>query len=424
MQANAAGSDMNQERRIVVTGMGVVSCLGCDVSGFWNDLLAGKSGIGRITKHDASQFRSQIGGEVKDFDITSYMTPKEARRFDTFCHYAAGAAHHAVAQAGIKSANNFSPDRVGVVVSSGIGGMATLELQAQILRERGPSRSSPLTVPMMIIDMAPGLLSILHGFKGPNMAIVSACATGAHSIGEGYWMIRRGDADAMLVGGTEASIVPLGLTGFCAMKALSERNDDPQRASRPFDKDRDGFVPSEGAGVLLIESLDHAKARDAEILAEIVGYGLSGDAHHITAPDPEADGPAAAIRNALRMAGMAPEDLDYVNAHGTSTELNDKTETLALKKALGPHAYKVPISSSKSMIGHNLGAAGGMESIVCVQSLRTGTVHATINYETPDPDCDLDYVPNTARELKICTALNLNLGFGGHNAALIFRKWD
>ncbi|OGV63167.1 MAG: beta-ketoacyl-[acyl-carrier-protein] synthase II [Lentisphaerae bacterium RIFOXYB12_FULL_65_16] len=415
---------MNEERRVVITGTGVVSCLGCDVSAFWSDLLAGKSGIGPITKYDASQFRSRIGGEVKGFDITKYMTPKDARRFDLFCHYAVGAADQAVKQAGLKTPGSFSPARAGVVVGSGVGGMATMELQAQILRERGPSRSSPLTVPMMIIDMAPGLLSMLHGFKGPNMAIVSACATGSHSIGEGYWMIRRGDADVMLAGGTEACIVPLGLTGFCAMKALSERNAEPTRASRPFDKDRDGFVPAEGAGVLVLELLDHAKARGAEILAEIVGYGLSGDAHHITAPDPEAEGPATAIRNALKMAHMAPEDIDYVNAHGTSTQLNDKTETLALKKALGPHAYKVPISSTKSMVGHGLGAAGGMESIVCVQSLRSGAVHATINYETPDPDCDLDYVPNTARELKIRTALNTNLGFGGHNAALIFRKWE
>ena len=412
---------MSENRRVVVTGMGALTCFGTGVTVFWENLLAGRSGIGPITKFDATDFRCKVAGEVH-LDIEQYMPAKEARRLDPFCHYAVAAAEEAVKQSGV-SADTTDPTRVAVLVGSGIGGLDTLQTQCQLLLERGPTRSSPLLVPMMIIDMASGVLSIRHGFRGPNLSVVTACATGSHSIGEAMWIIKRGDADVALAGGAEACIVPLGLTGFCAMKALTSRNDEPTRASRPFDADRDGFVPSEGAGVIVLEALEHAQARGAEILAEIVGYGLSGDAYHITAPDPSGEGATRAATGALRHAGLQPEAIGYVNAHGTSTPLNDKTETTALKQALGEHAYHVPVSSTKSMVGHTLGAAGGLETIACIKSLQEGVVHGTMNYETPDPECDLDYVPNEAREVDLKYALTLNLGFGGHNAALILKKW-
>ncbi len=414
---------MAESRRVVVTGLGVVSCLGVGRETLWNGLISGQSGIGPITYFDASQFRCQVAGQVKDFDVTSYMSPKDARRMDPFCQYAIAASDEAVDQAGLKL-SGINPERIGVLVSSGIGGISTLREQAQILHERGPSKSSPLTVPMMIIDMASGVVSIRHGFKGPNLAVVTACASGAHAVGEASWIIKRGDADVMLAGGAEACIDALGLTGFAAMKALTARNNEPTRASRPFEADRDGFVPSEGAGVLVLEALESAQQRGATILAEVVGYGLTGDAYHITAPDADAEGAARAIRNAMVQAGLNSDQISYINAHGTSTPLNDKGETTAIKKALGADAYKTPVSSTKSMIGHALGAAGGIESVICVLSLIHGIAAPTINYETPDPDCDLDYVPNTAREIKAETALNINLGFGGHNSALIFRKWS
>lgn len=411
------------EKRVVVTGTGVVSSLGTGIPKYWDALLAGRSGIGPITKFDAGAMRCRIAGEVRDLDITQYLPPKEARRLDPFCHFAVAAADEALKQAGITSAN-VDPTRVGVLVGAGIGGISTLEEQARVMIERGPGKSSPLMVPMMIADMASGFLSIRYGFQGPNLATVTACASGAHSIGEAMWIIRRGDADVMVSGGAEACVCMLGLTGFCAMKALSENNDNPTRASRPFDATRDGFVPGEGAGVLILESLEHAQARGAEIVAEVIGYGLSGDAYHITAPDPEGGGAARAIAGAMKQARLTPEQLDYVNAHGTSTPLNDKLETMALKKALGPQAYKIPVSSTKSMTGHTLGAAGGLESIACILALRTGMVPPTMNYETPDPDCDLDYVPNRAREVKPRIAMNINLGFGGHNAVLLYKRWE
>lgn len=414
---------MSEHRRVVVTGTGAVSCVGKGTSVLWENLLAGNSGIGPITKYDASAFRCQVAGEVKDFDITDYIPAKEARRLDAFCHYAIGAADEAVAMAGI-TADNIDVTRAGVMIGSGIGGIRSLQDQCEILLTRGPARNSPMTVPMMIVDIVSGVVSIRLGFSGPNLCVVTACATGSHSIGEAMWVIRRGDADVMVAGGTEACVAPLGLTGFCAMRALTQRNDEPTRASRPFDAERDGFVPSEGAGVVVLEELEHAKARGAEILAEVVGYGLTGDAYHITAPDPSGDGAARAITNALNRAGVALEELGYINAHGTSTPLNDKTETAAFKKALGEYAYNVPISSSKSMIGHNLGAAGGLETIVCIQSLLSGSIHPTINYENPDLECDLDYVPNEAREVAIDTAMCVNLGFGGHNAALLLKRWE
>ncbi|MCK5803417.1 MAG: beta-ketoacyl-ACP synthase II [Lentisphaeria bacterium] len=408
-------------RRVVVTGIGAISCVGNDVASSWRNLLAGRSGIGPITRFDASSFRCQIGGEVRDFDIEQYVTPKEARRMDPFCHLAIGAAEEAVVQSGLKEAP-IRPERVGVVVSSGIGGLDTTVEQVGILHARGPGRVSPLTIPMLISDIASGLLSIRFGFSGPNLCIVTACASGAHSIGEAAWMIARGDADVMLAGGAERGVNPLGVSAFGSMRALSNRNDDPQAASRPFERDRDGFVPAEGAGVLVLEDYEHAVARGAEILAELAGYGLSGDAYHITAPDPSGSGAIRAISRALELGQINRNEVGYVNAHGTSTSLNDSTETAALKQVFGEGAYALPVSSTKSMMGHTLGAAGALEAVVCVQALRTGSVPPTINYETPDPDCDLDYVPNEARDVNAEYALSLNLGFGGHNAALLFKK--
>lgn len=405
--------------RIVVTGLGAVSCLGNGVEANWDALRAGRSGIGPITKFDATEFRCRIAGEVRDFDVTEYMTAKEARRMDPFCHYAVAAADEAIAQAGLNE-DDFDYDRAGVLIASGIGGIGTLNKQAEILHERGPSKSSPLTVPMMIVDIASGIVSIRHGFRGPNLCVVTACASGSHAIGEAAWMIRRGDADIMIAGGTEACIDGLGLTGFAAMKALSGRNDDPDHASRPFDAERDGFVPSEGAGLVVLERFESAKKRGAPILAELKGYGLTGDGYHITAPDPEGGGATRAMQNAISQAGMNPEDVDYVNAHGTSTPLNDKGECKALRNAFGAAADKLAVSSTKSMTGHALGAAGGLECVYSILALQHGIAPPTINYEVPDPDCDLDFVPNEAREMSIRNVLNVNLGFGGHNAALIF----
>jgi 3-oxoacyl-[acyl-carrier-protein] synthase II len=413
--------DNNCNRRVVVTGIGAVSSLGCGVDTFWEGLLAGRSGIGPITRFDPTGCRCHIAGEVKDLEITDYLDHREARRLDLFCQYAVAAGDQAVKQAGLLDWSGLDKTRAGVLVSSGVGGLQTIDDQMKNLA-RGFNRVSPLTIPMMIPDIAPGFLSIRYGFKGPNFAVVSACATGSHSIGEASWIIRRGDADVMLAGGAENCTVPLGIGGFATMKALSSRNDDPTHASRPFDKNRDGFVPAEGGGVLVLEELEHAVARGATILGELTGYGCTGDAYHITAPDAEGTGAARAITQALARAGITPAELDYVNAHGTSTPLNDQVETKALKLALGEEAYRTPISSTKSMTGHALGAAGALESIVCLKTLEAGVVPPTMNYETPDPECDLDYVPNTARDVNVRHALNVNLGFGGHNAALVFSR--
>ncbi len=414
---------VDQQKRIVVTGMGVVSGLGCDVPTFWENLLAGKSGIGPITRFDASAYRCRIAGEVRQFDIGDYMPAKEARRMDLFCHFAVGAAEQAVRQARLLDDSSVDPNRVGVTVSSGTGGIRSLQENCRRLEALGPGRASPLIVPMLIADMAAGVLSIRYRFGGPNLATVTACATATHSIGESAWMIARGDADVMLAGGAEGGVVPIGIAGFGAMKALTSRNDDPEHASRPFDLHRDGFVPAEGAGVLVLESLEHARARGVEILAEVAGYGLSGDAYHITAPDPGGNGAVRAMRMACRHAGIEPAEIDYVNAHGTSTPLNDKTETAALHTLLGPAARGTPVSSTKSMTGHALGAAGGLESIVCVMACRQDIVPGTMNYEEPDPECDLDYVPNAKRKVPVRIAMNTNLGFGGHNGVLLFKKW-
>lgn len=413
-------------RRVVVTGYGVVSCVGNNVPDFWDSLVNGRCGLGRITRFDASEYRTQIAGEVKDFDVTKYMSAKEAKRLDLFCQYAIAASDEAMETAGLPKelrGSSIDPDRVGVIVSSGIGGLHTMSEQDKLLIERGPGKISPLLIPMMIGDLASGNISIRYGAGGPNLGLVTACSTGCHSIGESFWCIKRDDADVMICGGAEASVVALGVAGFCAMKAMSQRNDDPLHASRPFDLNRDGFVMSEGAGVMILEELEHAKKRGANILAEVVGYGATGDAYHITSPAPDGNGGARAIRMAMRHAGLSTDGIDYINAHGTSTQLNDKFETMAIKGALGEDAYKVSVSSTKGTTGHGLGAAGGLESIACVKAIETGIIPPTINYETPDPACDLDITPNTARERKVEVALNSNLGFGGHNGVVIFRKF-
>ncbi len=420
---------MSDERRIVVTGLGAVSSVGNGVAACWEALLAGRNGIGPVTKFDASPLRCRIGGEVKGLDLDACLTTKEQKRLDPFCHFAVVAADEALKDAGFMDAasviqeGQFEPERFGVLVSSGIGGLTTITEQVKVMESRGAERVSPMLVPMMIADMASGFLAIRYGMRGPNFGIVSACASGLHSIGEAYWMIRRGDADCMLAGGAEEGIVHIGQAGFASMHALSERNDEPETASRPFDRDRDGFVPAEGAGVLVLEEESHARRRGAKIYAEIVGYGLSADAYHITAPRDDAQGAAAAIRNAFRCAGLSYEGLSYINAHGTSTPMNDKCETAAIKLVLGDKACKTAISSTKSMTGHMLGAAGGFESVVCVKAIETSCVPPTINQFNRDPDCDLDYVPNKMREMPVELALKLNFGFGGHNAAVLFRKY-
>lgn len=415
------------KRRVVVTGCGVISCVGNDVKSFWDAVVNGRCGLGPVTRFDVSEYRTRIAGEVKDFDVCNYLSFKESKRMDLFCHYAIAAADEAMKSAGLPVNGEWgdvNPDRVGVLVSSGIGGLETITEQCKNLFDKGPGRVSPLMIPMMISDISSGNISIRYGARGPNMAIVTACATGCHSIGESYWMVARDDADIMICGGAEASISKLGIAGFCAEKAMSTRNDDPLHASRPFDRDRDGFVMSEGSGVLILEELEHAKKRGATILAEVVGYGLSGDGYHITSPAPDGNGGARAMKMAMKHAGIAPEDITYINAHGTSTELNDKFETLAIKAALGDAAKTVAVSSTKGVTGHGLGAAGGFESIVCVQSIINNVVPPTINYENPDPECDLDVTPNTAREMEVKVALNSNLGFGGHNGALLFKKFE
>ena len=400
--------------------------MGCDVPTFWDALVNGRCGLGPVTFFDTTDYRTRIAGEIPDFDPTKYMSVKEARRIDRFCQLAIAAADEAMRSAGLpadlRTVAGIDPTRVGVLVSSGVGGLQTLVDQTLILTEKGCNRVSPLMIPMMISDLASGNISIRCGAGGPNMGLVTACSTGTHSIGESMWMIKRGDADMMITGGAEASVTSIGLAGFSAMKAMSTRNDDPLHASRPFDRDRDGFVLSEGAGVLVIEELEHAKKRGANILAEIVGYGATGDAYHITSPAPDGSGAARAMKMALGHAKLNPGDISYINAHGTSTCLNDKFETLAIKTAFGEAAKHVAISSTKGTTGHALGAAGGLESVACIKAIETGIVPPTINYETPDPECDLDVTPNTAREMPIETALNSNLGFGGHNGVIIYRK--
>ncbi len=409
--------------RVVVTGLGTVSPLGNSIPEFWDAIVKGQSGIGLITRFDASGFDTRIAGEVKGFKPEDYLDKKEIRRTDLFVQYGIAAALEAVAAAGLDGENGVDLDRAGVIIGSGIGGIETLETQHAALVEKGPSRISPFFIPMMIADMAAGQISIRLGYRGPNFAAVSACASGAHAIGEAFRIIAKGEADLVVTGGAEATITPLAIGGFCAMKAMSTRNDAPERASRPFDLGRDGFVMGEGSGVAVLESLDHARARGAPILAEVVGYGATGDAHHVTAPAPGGEGAARAMRIALGDAGIAPAAVDYINAHGTSTPMNDKYETMAVKTVFGEHAYKVAFGSTKSMTGHLLGAAGGIEFNIAVLAIRDNIVPPTTNYEVPDPDCDLDCVPNAARRTRVDVVMSNSLGFGGHNVALVVRRY-
>ncbi|HAL92106.1 MAG TPA: beta-ketoacyl-[acyl-carrier-protein] synthase II [Verrucomicrobia bacterium] len=412
---------MAENRRVVVTGLGVVSPVGSTLESFWAAIQAGESGIGPITYFDTTAFDTKFAGQVKGFNLDDFVPKKEARRMDPFCHYGVAAAKMAVVDSGLDMAKE-DATRVGVVAASGVGGLQILQSQMDVLRSRGPGRFSPFIIPQMIVNILPGLISINHGMKGPNFAVVTACASGTHCLGSALGLIRTGAADVMLAGGAEGAICELGVGGFNAMRALSTRNDDPKTASRPFDKDRDGFVMGEGAGMLIIEEYGHAKARGAKIYCELAGFGCTGDAYHITAPDESAGGPSRGMMLAMQDAGLKPSDIDYINAHGTSTELNDAGETKAIKIALGEaEARRVAVSSTKSMTGHLLGAAGGVESVVCALAIRDSVLPPTINYTTPDPACDLDYVPNVARKAKIRACLNNSLGFGGHNATLCFK---
>jgi 3-oxoacyl-[acyl-carrier-protein] synthase II len=411
-------------RRVVITGLGVVSPLGCELKLFWDRITAGHSGIRRITKFDASKFPTQIAGEVVEFDANAFISPKEQRRMDQFSQFAVAASKMAMVDSGI-NLDTADHERVGVIVGSGIGGLQTLEAQHSILLEKGPSRCSPFMIPQMIVNMAGGLIAIEHKLKGPNYTVVSACASALHSMGDAMRVIQRGEADVMVSGGTEASVSEIGIAGFSALRALSVRNDAPEKASRPFDKDRDGFVMADGSAILIMEDLEYAVKRGARIYCEVGGFGMSCDAFHMTAPDEDGTGAARAMRLAMKDGGCNPEDIDYINAHGTSTMLNDKIETKAIKLALGEdRARKVMISSTKSMTGHLLGAAGGIESVICALAIKNGVVPPTINCETPDPECDLDYVPNTARQKSIRSCLNNSFGFGGHNASLLFKKME
>ncbi|MFI5337106.1 MAG: beta-ketoacyl-ACP synthase II [Opitutales bacterium] len=412
---------VSPHKRVVVTGMGVIASLGHNVDDFWASILAGKCGIDRVTLFDAKDYSCQIGAEVRGWDPAQFMDPKEVRRNDRYTHFGYCAAKQAVADAGLDMTRE-DADRVGVIIGSGIGGMLTIENQHTVLKERGPRKVSPFMIPALISNMCGGLVAIELGARGPNFCVVSACATGTHAIGESLRMIRGGEADVMVCGGAEAAITPLAYAGFCSMKAMSTNNANPSKASRPFDLNRDGFIMGEGSGVLVIESLEHALARGARIYCEITGYAATCDAFHITQPDPDGKGLSLAMSRALSDARIRPEEIDYINAHGTSTPYNDKFETLAIKKVFGEHARKVLISSTKSMTGHLLGAAGGIEAIISVKTIQTGEVPPTINLETPDPDCDLDYVPNVKRSAEVRTVLSDNLGFGGQNAALVFRK--
>ena len=412
---------MAEQRRVVVTGLGVVSPVGSTVDTFWKAILAGESGIGPITYFDTTAFDTKFAGQVKDFNLEEFIPKKEARRMDPFCHYGIAAAKMAFTDSGLDMAKE-NPHRAGVVAASGVGGLQIMQTTMDVLRTRGPQRFSPFVIPQLITNILPGYISINHGLKGPNFAVVTACASGTHCLGSALALIRNGEADIVVAGGAEGAICELGVGGFNAMRALSTRNDDPKTASRPFDKDRDGFVMGEGAGMLVVEEYEHAKARGAKIYCELAGFGCTGDAYHITAPDETSEGPARGMKLAMQDAGLTPADIDYINAHGTSTELNDAGETRAIKLALGEErARQIAVSSTKSMTGHLLGAAGGVESVVCALAIRDGVLPPTMNYTTPDPACDLDYVPNVARKAKIRACLNNSLGFGGHNATLCFK---
>ena len=409
-------------RRVVVTGVGLLTPLGIGTEESWGAIKAAQCGIGPITQFDASAFSCRIAGEVKGFDPANYIEKKEIKKMGRFIQFAIAAAECALSSSGLKATPE-TAEQIGVYIGSGIGGFEVIEREHQTLLEQGPRRISPFFIPATIINLASGYVSIRSGAKGPNSATATACTTSAHSIGDSARIIERGDADAMICGGTEACITPMGVGGFAAMRALSTRNDEPQRASRPWDANRDGFVVGEGAGIIILEELEFAKARGAQILAEMVGYGMSADAFHVTAPPDDGDGAYRVMRNSLRDAGIAPTQVDYINAHGTSTDVGDRAETMAIKRAFGEHAHKLAVSSTKSMTGHLLGGAGGLEAGITVMAIRDQIAPPTINYETPDPNCDLDYVPNTARPMKIEYALSNSFGFGGTNGSLIFKRF-
>lgn len=410
-------------KRVVITGIGAVTPVGTGREAFWNALISGKSGIGPITAFDASSYPSRIAGQVNDFEPAQYMSKKDVRKNDRFVQFAIAATKLAMEDAKL-AVDEANRDQIGVLIGSGIGGIATIEEQHRILLERGPDRMSPFFIPMLISNMASGVVSIMLGARGPNTCVVTACATGCHAIGEAFGLIKRGEVRYMIAGGSEAAVSPLAVGGFSAMKALSTRNDEPSKASRPFDKERDGFVLAEGAGILILEELGSALERKAPIYAEVIGYGMNADAYHITAPEPGGEGAAGAMEKALRNAGITAGDVNYINAHGTSTEINDKVETKAIKKVFNSHAYGVAVSSTKSMTGHVLGATGALEIIATALAVQNNLIPPTINYENPDPECDLDYVPNKAREQKVEIGLSNSFGFGGHNAVVIVKKFN
>ncbi|MBP1610152.1 MAG: 3-oxoacyl-(acyl-carrier-protein) synthase [Acidobacteria bacterium] len=412
------------KRRVVVTGVGLITPLGTGLQETWQGLLAGKSGAGPITHFDAADFPTRIAAEVKDFNPAQFADRKDIKKMDTFIHYAIAASEFALKDAGLSRFDKVSGERAGVVIGSGIGGFGTIEREHEILLKQGPRRMSPFFIPSSIINLAAGQVSIRYGARGPNSAPCTACSSGSHAIGDSFRMIERGDADVMIAGGSEAAITPMAIGGFDALKALSTRNDAPAKASRPFDRERDGFVLGEGAGILILEELERARSRNAAIYCEIVGYGMSGDAYHITAPTSEGDGPARAMRATLRDAGIEASAIDYINAHGTSTPPNDRAETAAIRSVFGEHAYKLAVSSTKSMIGHLLGAAGAVEAGIVALTIRDQIIHPTINLEYPDPDCDLDYVPNVARRARVRYALSNSFGFGGTNACLLLKRCE
>ncbi|WNQ13700.1 beta-ketoacyl-ACP synthase II [Paenibacillus aurantius] len=411
-------------QRVVITGMGVMTSLGKDLETFWASLMEGKSGVSLVESFDVSEYPTRIAAEIKDFNPEDYMDKREARRMDRFVQFAVVASEKALQDAGLNVKEDTDPERVGVYIGSGIGGLRTWEEQHKILLEKGPKRVSPFFIPMMIANMASGQVSMNTGAKGPNSTSVTACATGTHSIGDSFRLIQHGDADVMICGGAEATISPTGMAGFCALRAMSTRNDEPEKASRPFDVDRDGFVMGEGAGILVLESLEHAQKRGARIYAEVVGYGMSADAHHMTDPSPGGEGAARCMKKAMKDAGLQPEDVDYINAHGTSTGVGDKGETDAVKSVFGEQAYKVPVSSTKSMTGHLLGAAGGVEAVICGLTIVNGIIPPTINLDNPDPECDLDYVPHKPRQADVEVAMSNSFGFGGHNATIILKRFE
>jgi len=410
-------------RRVVITGMGVVSPIGIGVKEFEEGIFSGKNGIKKITHFDTSSYKSRIGGEITNLNVGDYLSPKDIRRMDRFTQFGMIAAIEAIEQAGL-NVNSKNSEKIGVLVGSGVGGLQTVEREKAVLMEKGPQRVSPFLVPMLITNIASAYIAIKYGFRGPNLSISTACATGTHAIGEAFRMIQRGEADVMVAGGAEAAITPLGLAGFCAMRALSTRNDEPERASRPFDRERDGFVIGEGAGILILEELEFARKRGANIWAEVIGFGMSSDAYHITQPVADGRGIRIAMENALKDAKVNLQDVDYINAHGTSTPLNDRVETKSIKDLFKDRAYEIPVSSTKSMTGHLLGATGGVEAIACILAIQRKRVPPTINYEFPDPDCDLDYVPNEAREVDVRIAMSNSMGFGGHNATIVIKRFE